>query len=59
MNWLIICIVGILMIALIVFLINRNKKDMKDLVEELNKDYDSPRTETCGTDIDELTKNVH
>ena len=39
MNWTILIIVGVLVIALVVFTIIRNQKDKKDLKEKLNNDY--------------------
>lgn len=39
MNWNIIIIVGILALALIIFLVNRNLKDEKSFENQLNEDY--------------------
>ena len=52
MNWLIIIIVGILAIALIVFLVIRNQKDEKEFEKELNNDYPKPRSEDEEIEID-------
>jgi len=38
-NWTIISVVGVLVIILIVFLIRRNQRDEKELIEKLNNDY--------------------
>ncbi len=59
MNWLIIIVVGILVIALIIFLVIRNQKDKKKFTELLNNDYPKPRDEEGDIEIDELTGSVH
>ncbi len=59
MNWLLIIIVGILAIALIVFLVRRNQKDEKQFEKQLDKDYPKPRTDEGDIDIDKLTDSVH
>ncbi len=59
MNWLIIIIVGILAIALIVFLVRRNQKDEKQFEKQLDNDYPKPRTDEGDIDIDKLTDSVH
>ena len=59
MNWVIIVIVGVLAVALIVFLIIRNQKDEKEFERELNNDYPKPGDEEGDIEIDEITKSVH
>ena len=59
MNWLIIIIVGILGIALIAFLIIRNKKDKKEFETKMNNDYTKTRNEEGDIEINELTDGVH
>ena len=59
MNWLVIIIVGILAIALIVFLIRRNQKDEKQFEKQLDNDYPKPGTDEGDIDIDKLTDSVH
>ena len=39
MNWPVLIIVGIALIALIIFLILRNQKDEKDFEQQIKKDY--------------------
>ena len=39
MNWLVLIIVGIVLIALLTFLILRNKKDKTDFEQQINQDY--------------------
>ena len=55
MNWYAIIIIGIVVIALITFLIYRNQKDEKDLEEKLNDDYTKPIHEHIDTEIDRKT----
>jgi protein-S-isoprenylcysteine O-methyltransferase Ste14 len=52
MNWYVIIIIGVLAIALIVFLVIRNQKDEIDLEEKLNDDYSKPKHEHIDTDMD-------
>ncbi len=59
MNWLVIIIIGILAIALIVFLVRRNQKDEKQFEKQLDSDYPKPRTDEGDIDIDKLTDSVH
>ena len=59
MNWLILIIFGIFVIALIVFLVVRNQKDEKDFVKELNNDYPKRKSDEEDIDIDDLTDQVH
>lgn len=54
MNWTIIIIVGILLIALLVFLIMRNQKDEAEFEKNLNNDYTKPKDEKDDSEIDEL-----
>ena len=59
MNWLVIIIVGILAIALIVFLVIRNQKDEKEFEKELDNDYPKPSSEDGDIEIDKLTDGMH
>lgn len=59
MNWLILIIFGIFVIALIVFLIVRNQKDEKEFEQELDNDYPKPKSENGDIEIDKLTDEVH
>lgn len=59
MNWLIIIVVGILAIALIIFLVIRNQKDEKEFIEELNNDYPRRDAEEGDIETDELTGSIH
>ena len=51
MRWLILIIVGILAIALVVFLIIRNQKDEKEFETELNNDFTKRKSEDDNTDL--------
>lgn len=56
MNWIALTIFGIAAIALIVFLVMRNRKDEKDFEEQANKDYHKTKDEEGDTDTEEITK---
>jgi len=45
MNWPAIIIVGIILLALVVFLVKRNIKDEKEVEQQLNEDYPKPQDE--------------
>lgn len=59
MNLLLIIAIGSAVVALVVFLIIRNKKDETDFEDNFNKDYKHPRNEEGDTNIDDLTDSVH
>ena len=42
-RWEIIAVIGFALVALIVFVIARNKKDKEKLEEQLKQDYEKPR----------------
>jgi len=42
MNWTVILIVGVVVVALIFFLVKRNLKDKKDLENKIEQDYRKP-----------------
>lgn len=56
MNWLILIPVGVLLAALVIFLIQRNQKDEAAFEKQLNNDYTKPRGEEKDTDAEELPK---
>jgi len=56
MNWLILVPIGVLLVALVIFLIKRNMKDEAAFEKQLNNDYTKPRDEEKDTDAEELTK---
>jgi hypothetical protein len=56
MNWLIIIPVGIVVIALLIFLIRRNQKDKRDFEKKINNDYDKPKEEEGDIDTEQILK---
>lgn len=50
MNWFIIFVVSIILVALMIFLVRRNFKDEKKFEKDLNKDF--PHARDRPTDID-------
>lgn len=56
MNWPIIILVGIAVIALIVFLFLRNQKDKKEFETKLKNDYRKPKDNEGDIEIDEVMK---
>lgn len=56
MNWPVIVIVSIVLIALIVFLVRRNRKDEKEFETQLKNDYHKSKDEEGDTEIDEVMK---
>jgi len=47
-------IVGVILIALLLFLITKNKKDRKELENQLNKDYKKPKEAEHDDDVEDL-----
>lgn len=56
MNWIALTIFGIAAIALVVFLVRRNRKDEKDFEEQLNNDYPKAKDEEGDVDTEEALK---
>lgn len=56
MNWPVIIIVGIVLIALVVFLIKRNVKDEKEFETQLKNDYHKAKESEDDVEIDEVLK---
>ena len=56
MNWPLLIIFGIAAIALIVFLVIRNKKDEKEFESQLKNDYHKTKDEEGDVEIDEKMK---
>lgn len=50
MNWLLLVPVALALIALIIFIIKRNKKDEKEFEQQMNEDYPKPKAD--GNDVD-------
>ena len=56
MNWPILILVGIAVVALIVFLVMRNQKDEKQFEQKLKNNYHKTKDEEGDTEIDEVMK---
>lgn len=56
-NWTVIIIVGVVLIALVIFLIARNRKDEKELEHTLNEDYPKPKEDEHTDDPDDIKGN--
>ncbi len=56
MNWLILIPVGILLIALVTFLVIRNQKDEKEFEEGMNNDFHKSKDEENDIDTEEIMK---
>lgn len=56
MNWPLLTIIGILLIALIVFLVRRNMKDEKSLERQLKNDYHKRKSDDEDVLINEMLK---
>ena len=56
MNWTVLILFGIAIIALVVFLVLRNIKDKRQLEEQLKNDYPKPKGDEGDTDAEETTK---
>lgn len=59
MHWPTIIIVGVIVVALLIFLIRRNQKDEKEFEEQINNDYPKAKNEEGDIDIEEGTSNQH
>jgi uncharacterized membrane-anchored protein YhcB (DUF1043 family) len=56
MNWPVLIIVGIILIALVVFLLRRNLKDEKDFETQLKNDYRNSKEKGGDIETDEVMK---
>jgi hypothetical protein len=56
MNWLFLIPFGILILALVVFLVKRNLKDKEDLEHQLNENYPKPKGHGDDIEVDNITK---
>jgi len=55
-NWPYIFLIVIFSAVFIFFLIKRNRKDEKEVVDQLNKDYTKSKDEENDVDPEEITK---
>ncbi len=53
-NWPVLIVVGVALVALVIFLIVRNMKDEKELEHKLNEDYPKPKEDEHNTDPDDV-----
>lgn len=53
MNWVIIIIAGVILIALVVFLVVKNQKDEKKFESQLNNDYSKRKDEENDIETDD------
>ena len=53
-NGTVLVIVGIILIALLLFMITRNKKDRKHFESQLNEDYKKPKASEHDEDVEDL-----
>lgn len=56
MNWYIIIIVALIVIALLVFLVVRNQKDEKDFEQQANQNYHHTKDAEGDVDEEEMLK---
>lgn len=56
MNWYILIPFGIVVIALIIFLVKRNQKDEKQLENQLKNDYPKPKDDKGDIEVEEVMK---
>ena len=56
-NWPVLIIVGVVLAALVIVLIVRNRKDEKVLEHELDEDYPKPKEDEHTADPDDLKSN--
>lgn len=52
MNWTVIIIVGVLLLALLVFMIRKNQKDEREFEQQLNNDYHKTKDEEGDVETD-------
>jgi FtsZ-interacting cell division protein ZipA len=56
MNWTLIIIVGIALVALVVFLVRRNAKDEREFEKQQNNDYHKAKDEEGDADTEDKMK---
>ncbi len=56
MNWYILIPTGLVLIALVIFLILRNQKDEKEFEHQLNDDFPVSKEEEKDRDIEKIVK---
>lgn len=56
MNWPVLIVTGIALVALVIFLIRRNMKDEEEFEQQLKNDYHKPKDEEGDVDADNVLK---
>jgi low affinity Fe/Cu permease len=56
-NWPVLIITGVALVSLLLFLVNRNRRDKKILERKLNEDYKKSKDEEGDIEIED-TKSV-
>jgi flagellar biosynthesis/type III secretory pathway M-ring protein FliF/YscJ len=56
MNWSILILVGLVALALVIFLVIRNVKDEKNFEEKIKHDYKKPREDEGDIEVEEKMK---
>ena len=56
-NWTVIIITGVVLAALLIFLVYRNQQDKKKLVQKLNEDFKKSKDEEGDVEIED-TKSI-
>ena len=56
-NWPVLIIAGIVLAALLIFLVTTNRKDEKILEHKLNEDYPKPKEDEHTDDPDDIKNN--
>lgn len=54
LDWPVLGVIAVVLLALLLFVIIRNKKDRKKLEDQLNRDYKKPTEEEHTRDPDDL-----
>jgi len=52
-NWPVLIITGVVLAALLLFLVNRNRKDKKKLEQKLNEDFKKSKDEEGDVEIED------
>lgn len=56
MNWPVLIVTGIALVALVIFLIRRNMKDEEEFEQQLKNDYHKTKDEEGDVDADNVLK---
>ena len=56
MNWPVLIVTGIALVALVIFLIRRNMKDEEEFEQQIKNDYHKPPHQEGDVDVDNVLK---